>query len=103
MDQNEEVCNWGLELPTFDFGLSRLLEVFLVSHTESQGVLTVTVFYKNVKVWERRLVLQFIIIIPYSPFSTSYNNFTSDTELTNYENQTSCIIIVNIIAKRLDP
>jgi hypothetical protein len=30
MDQNEEACNRGLEIPTFNSGLSKLLEGFLV-------------------------------------------------------------------------
>ena len=35
-------------------------------------------------------------------FIPSYNSFTSDTELTNYENHTWCIIVVNAITKWLD-
>jgi len=31
-----------------------------------------------------------LIYFPYSTVSPSYNSFTSDAELTNYENQTCC-------------
>jgi len=40
--------------------------------------------------------------LPCLTFLPSYNIFTSDTEPTNYGNQTWCIIIVNMISKWLD-